>query len=93
MSSSHPHDDDALAEAIADAWVERAMTDARLRRMALRAAGLLKEPADMTREELAREYGVTERSLRRTAEDALTKLRHHPAALSALRAILPKAEN
>jgi DNA-directed RNA polymerase sigma subunit (sigma70/sigma32) len=89
MPTFHHDDDDALAEAIADAWVERAMTDETLRRMALRAAGLLKHPADMSREELARHYGVSERSLRRTAEDALAKLRHHPAALAAMREIFP----
>lgn len=88
MSNLH-HDDDALAEALADAWVERAMTDAALRRLALRAAGLAKPPAEMTRAELAREHGTSLRSLHRLETNVLTKLRHHPAAIAALRSLYP----
>jgi DNA-directed RNA polymerase specialized sigma24 family protein len=86
---THPDstDDDALAEAIADAWVARAAAEPELRRMALYAAGLEKQPADMSARELASKLGVSERSLRRTASDALFKLRHHPAALAALRCL------
>ena len=82
-------DDDALAEALADAWVEKAMQDPVMRKLALRAAGLAKAPAEMTREELAREHGTSLRSLRRTEADALFKLRNHPATLSTLRALFP----
>lgn len=82
-----PDDDDALAEAIADAWVARAHQDPALRRLALRAAGLAKTPAEMTPAELAHELAVTERRLRQIQQDALQKLRHHPLALLALRSL------
>jgi hypothetical protein len=70
--------DDALAEALADAWVERAAHDPALRRLALRAAGLAKEPADMTQEELAAEWHTDRHSLNRLALHALRKLRLSP---------------
>lgn len=73
-----PDDDDALAEAIADAWVARAAADPALRRLALRAAGLRKEPSDMTTDELAREHGTDRHTLNRLATRALTKLRLSP---------------
>ena len=77
-------DDDALAEALADAWVARAATDPALRRLALRAAGLRKAPAEMTQDELARDHGTDRATLNRLALTALKKLRHSPE-LSALR--------
>jgi hypothetical protein len=81
-------DDDALAEALADAWIARAAEDPALRRLALRAAGLRPEPAEMTREELAAEHGVQPDTITRTGSDALLKLRHHPLALIALQSLL-----
>jgi DNA-directed RNA polymerase sigma subunit (sigma70/sigma32) len=84
------HDDDSLAEALADAWIERAAVDANLRRLALRAAGLRKAPADMTTAELAAEHGITDRRLRQIHDDALLKLRHHPLCLLALHSIQQK---
>ena len=71
-------DDDALADALADAWVARAATDPALRRLALRAAGLTKAPADMTQEELATAHGTDRHTLNRLALHALNKLRHSP---------------
>ena len=73
-----PDSDDALAEALADAWVARAESDPALRRLALRAAGLRKEPADMTQEELAAEWHTDRNSLNRLALHALRKLRLSP---------------
>lgn len=73
-----PDDDDALAEALADSWVAGAAHDPRLCRLALRAAGLAKEPADMTQDELAAEHGTDRRSLNRLALHALHKLRLAP---------------
>jgi DNA-directed RNA polymerase sigma subunit (sigma70/sigma32) len=81
------HDDDSLAEALADAWIERAAVDANLRRLALRAAGLRPTPAEMTAEQLAADLGTSTRTLRRIEADALLKLRHHPLALLALRSL------
>lgn len=71
-------DDDALADALADAWVARAATDPALCRLALRAAGLAKEPADMTQDELATEHGTDRHTLNRLALHALAKLRLAP---------------
>lgn len=53
------NDDDLLAEALADAWIEQAACNPVLRRQALRAAGLLPQPEEMTYAELARECGVS----------------------------------
>ena len=78
------NDDDALAEALADAWIERAAQDPALRRLALRAAGLTKAPADMTQDELATAHGTDRSGLNRLALRALKKLRYSPE-LSALR--------
>jgi hypothetical protein len=75
-------DDDALAEALADAWVARAAVDPTLRRLALRAAGLAKEPADMTQDELAGEWHTDRHALNRLALHALQKLRLSPEILS-----------
>jgi DNA-directed RNA polymerase sigma subunit (sigma70/sigma32) len=83
--SAHLHDDDSLAEALADAWIERAVSDAKLRRLALRAAGLAKEPAAMSAAELAAEHGLTERRLRQIQADLLTRFRHDPNWLRILR--------
>lgn len=79
-------DDDALADALADAWIERAATDPALRRLALRAAGLSKSPADMNRLELARDLGVSDRTLRRLESIALRKLALDPVTRLALQA-------
>lgn len=79
-------DDDALADALADAWVEAAATDPAMRRLALRAAGLSKAPADMDRPEFARSLGVSDRTLRRVEAVALRKLALNPAARLALQA-------
>lgn len=89
---THPTDDE-IAEALADAWVERAASDPALRRLALRAAGLRPEPADMTASQLAHEHGVSRRTLRRIEQDALQKLRHHPLCLLALSALRPPADS
>lgn len=70
--------DDALAEALADAWVEQAAHDLTLRRLALRAAGICKEPADMTQDELAAAHGTDRHTLNRLALHALKKLRLSP---------------
>jgi hypothetical protein len=70
--------DDALAEALADAWVARAESEPALRRLALRAAGLSKEPADMTQDELAAAWHTDRHSLNRLALHALRKLRLSP---------------
>ncbi len=79
MTTSPAQDeDDALAEALADAWVELAAHDASLRRLALRAAGLRKEPADMTQDELAAAWHTDRHSLNRLALHALRKLRLSP---------------
>lgn len=74
----HPDDDDALADALADAWIEQAATNPALRRAALRAVGLLKEPADMTTAELAREQGTDRHGLTRIAQRAIKRLRYCP---------------
>lgn len=73
-----PDDDDAAAEALADAWVARAATDPALCRIALRAAGRLKAPAEMTQDELAAEYGTDRHTLNRIAARAIQKLRFSP---------------
>jgi DNA-directed RNA polymerase sigma subunit (sigma70/sigma32) len=80
-------DDDALAEALADAWIEQAAENPVLRRAALEAVGLLPQTKP-TLEDLAEKYGVKPDTLTRTGNDALLKLRHHPMALIALRALL-----
>lgn len=77
-------DDDTLAELIADAFVARAQVDPAIRRAALRAAGLIKAPADMTLDELARAHGTDRYALRRIAATALKRLRHSPQ-ISALK--------
>jgi hypothetical protein len=59
--STAPDDDDALADALADAWIEQAAGNPIIRRAALRAAGLLRE-AD-TQSELARQCGISETTL------------------------------
>ena len=84
--TDHLSDDDALAEAMADEWIARAQSDPSIRRLALRAAGLAKEPADMTADELAREHGTDRHSLNRLALRALRKLRLSPE----VRALYPK---
>lgn len=71
-------DDDALAEALADEWVARAATDPKLHRLALRAVGLAKEPAEMTQDELAARWGTDRHSLNRIVLKAIKKLRHYP---------------
>lgn len=53
-------DDDALAETLADAWIAQAACNPVLRREALRAAGLLQKPEEMTVAELARQCGISE---------------------------------
>ena len=53
-----PDDDDALADALADAWVEQADSNPVIRREALRAAGLMPEPKTLA--ELARQCGLSE---------------------------------
>lgn len=60
MTSSRPtpDDDDALADALADAWVEQADSNPVIRREALRAAGLMPEPQSLA--ELARQCGISE---------------------------------
>lgn len=55
-------DDDALADALADAWVEAAATNPYHRREALRAAGLLQEPA--TVEDFSRQCGISEATVK-----------------------------
>jgi hypothetical protein len=79
-----PNDDDALADALADAWVEAAATDPLILKAARRAAGLLKAPADMTLDELARSHGTDRFALNRIARRALARLRHSPQ-ISALK--------
>ena len=80
MQPDHPlpDDDDAAAEALADAWVALAENDPVLRRIALRAVGHLKAPADMTQDELAAEWGTDRHALTRIAAKALLKLRFTP---------------
>ena len=84
-------DDDSIAEALADAWVERAAGDPALRRLVLRAAGLIPGPAkptaDMSIAELAAAHDLTERRIRQLQQDALFKLRHNPLAILALRSL------
>ena len=58
LHTSTPEDDDALADALADAWVDRAASDPVIRRAALRAAGLMREPDSQS--ELARQCGLSE---------------------------------
>ena len=82
-------DDDQLAEALADAWVERAAVDAGLRRLALRAAGLAKEPSEMSSEEMANHLGTSRRSLARLQADILRRLRLDPKTLRILREVHP----
>jgi hypothetical protein len=89
----HLHDDDSLAEALADAWIERAMVDENLRRLALRAAGLAKEPADMTHEELARHHGTSRRSLLRIEANLLQRFRLDPECQRILREMYPSASD
>ena len=54
-------DDDALADALADAWIEQAAVNPVIRRAALRAAGLLAEPTSQS--DLARQCGLSESAL------------------------------
>ena len=77
---SNPSDltDDELAELVADAWVERAMTDPAIRRAALRAAGLLRRPCEMKLDELAAVMGVTRQRLKQISDCALEKLARKP---------------
>jgi hypothetical protein len=84
-TTSEPDDDDALADLLADEWVSRAATDPALCRLALRAAGLAKAPAEMTQDELAARWGTDRHSLNRLALTALKKLRLSPE----IRAIRP----
>jgi hypothetical protein len=84
-NSEPDDDDDALAEILADAWVARAATEPALCRLALRAAGLAKAPAEMTPDELAAHWGTDRAALNRLALHALNKLRHAPE----IRAIRP----
>jgi DNA-directed RNA polymerase specialized sigma subunit len=87
-----PHDsddDDKLAEAIADAWVERAAHDSNLRRIALIAAGKRQWPADMTTSELARHLGTSRRTISRIESDVIKRLRLDPKTLRILREIHP----
>jgi hypothetical protein len=78
----HPEDcrcsDCLLAGELADAWVARAEIDPAIRRLALRAVGHLKDPADMTLEELAATHGTDRHTLNRIALKALRKLRFTP---------------
>ena len=53
-------DDDALADALADAWIAQAACNPVILREALRAAGLLPDPEELTPAELARQCGVSE---------------------------------
>ena len=78
MPVPHQPDDDALADMLADAWVERAAHDPALRRLAMRAAGIRKAPAEMTAAELACEHGTDRHALNRIALHALRKLRLSP---------------
>ena len=71
-------DDETLAAALADAVVAGAAHDPALRRLALRAAGLAKEPADMTQDELAESYGCDQATICRMALRALKKLQLSP---------------
>jgi hypothetical protein len=73
-----PNDDDALSEALADAWVAAAANDPAILKAARRAAGLLKAPADMTLDELAREQGTDRHTLQRIARKAILRLRFSP---------------
>ena len=73
-----PDDEEALAERLADLWVERALVDPAIRRAALRAVGLIKEPAEMTIEELADSQGTSRRTLNRIANRLLRKLKLNP---------------
>lgn len=59
---SAPDEDDVLADALADAWVEQAARNPYLQREALRAVGLLDEPA--TVEELSRQCGLSEATIK-----------------------------
>lgn len=65
--STHPPnpaaDDDTLADALADAWIERAASDPVIRRAALRAAGLLQETTTLP--EIAQQCGLSESAARR----------------------------
>lgn len=74
-------DDDALADALADAWVEAAASDPALCRLALRAAGLRPEPAEMTVAQLAAEHGIDRRRIPEIEAAALAKLHRHLRAL------------
>lgn len=78
------NDDDALSDALADAWVARAAHDPVLLKAAARAAGILKAPSDMTLDELARSQGTDRHTLNRIALRALQRLRHAPQ-ISALK--------
>jgi DNA-directed RNA polymerase sigma subunit (sigma70/sigma32) len=84
-------DDDTLADAVADALIERAMSDPSLRRIALRAAGLApgpaKHPADMTAEELAAAHGVTTRRIYQLQSDTMLRLKNDPKARQAFLAL------
>ena len=73
-----PEDDDAAAELLADAWLAGAETDPRLLKLARRAVGLLKAPAEMTIDELACDHGTDRFVLSRVAQRALQKLRFTP---------------
>jgi len=78
--------DDALAERLADLWIERAATDRRLRLQARRAAGLDPEPSALTVSQLADLHGTDRDTLNRIAARALRKLRLSPE-LQAIREV------
>lgn len=98
---SHPSQDpdpadealaDAQAELLADAWIERAMTDPAIRRQALRAVGLLRRPAELKIDELAAQMGVSRQRLKQISDRALEKLGRMPDVYR-MRGFLKSEEN
>jgi DNA-directed RNA polymerase sigma subunit (sigma70/sigma32) len=66
-------DDDVLAEALADAWIEQARTSPAIRREALRAVGLLNVPRSL--QAVADNLGISKSSVSQIQAIALAKAR------------------
>lgn len=69
-------DDEALAEWLADQLVELARTPGPVRLAAFQAAGLLREPGEISHREIGSALGIHGSRVSRTERVALEKLRH-----------------
>lgn len=80
-SSTSPHpdadaEDDALAERLADQWMEAARKPGIFRLHALQAAGLLPSPGRITQAELGRALGLSRSRVQQLEQRAILRTRH-----------------